>query len=128
MSQTPQMRPGAATFGGVESAFTSNVVPARLVRTITARVDPLALGAALGIVTACLVFAGTSLLMLTGGDEVATNLSLLSNYWPGYQATLAGSLVGAMYGGMIGVALGLVVAFSGNAVMSRYRGGASAYR
>ena len=128
MSQAPQMRPGAATLGGVESAFASNVVPARLARTITVRVDPLALGAALGIVTACLVFAATSFLMLTAGDEAATQLSLVSNYWPGYRATFAGSLLGALYGATTGAALGLVLAFLGNTVMSRYRGAASDYR
>lgn len=128
MSQTPRMRPGAATLGGVESVFVSNVVCAPLARTITARLDPLALGAALGIVTGCLVFAATSVLMLTGGDEAARQLSRLSTYWPGYEATFAGSLLGALYGATTGAALGSVVAFLGNTVMSRYQDGASDHR
>lgn len=122
MSQTPQVRPGSAAFGGSESGLTSAMAPAELERKITARVDPLALGAALGIVLAGLVFGATNILILRGGDGVGTHLSLLSNYWPGFEVTLAGSLIGALYGAATGFVLGFTTAFLRNTVLSLYLG------
>ena len=122
MSQIPQMRPGTAALGGSESGFASVTVPAELERKITARVDPLALGVALGIVLGCLVFGATNFLLLKGGDDVGTHLGLLSNYWPGFQVTFAGSLIGAIYGAATGFALGFVTAFLRNTVLSLYLG------
>lgn len=120
MSQAPQMRPGTATLGGAESL--PSLVPTELVRTITARVDPLALGAALGIVLGTLVFAATNFLLLKGGDDIGTHLGLLSNYWPGFEVTIAGSLIGALYGAATGLTLGFVTAFLRNAVLRLYLG------
>ena len=122
MSHNPQMRPGTAALGSSESVFSSATAPAELERKITARVDPLALGAALGTVIGCLVLAATNFLILKGGDDVGTHLSLLSNYWPGFEVTFAGSLMGALYGAATGFALGYVTAFLRNAVLSLYLG------
>lgn len=87
-----------------------------------ARVDPLALGVALGIVLGCLVFGATNFLIVKGGDDVGTHLSLLSNYWPGFEVTIAGSLIGALYGAATGFTLGFVTAFLRNTVLRLYLG------
>jgi len=44
------------------------------------------------------LFLATLILVLKGGAGVGANLSLLSNYFPGYQVTGPGSLLGFIYG------------------------------
>ncbi len=67
-----------------------------------------------GIVTGLLcgvgVFLATNWLVLKGGIQVGMHLSLLSNYFPGYRVTFAGSFVGFAYAFVCGFAGGYSVA------------------
>ena len=85
-----------------------------------ARLDPLALGASVGLVSGLVVAGATIVLLVKGGDPVGPTLSLLGNYCPGYTVTWAGSLVGFVYGFASGFALGGLLALGRNALLRAY--------
>ncbi len=63
-----------------------------------ARIDPVALGIAVGALWGCGVAAATLILVAKGGAHVGPMLGLLNQYWPGYSVTWAGSMVGLAWG------------------------------
>ncbi len=76
-----------------------------------ARIDVVALAAAMGTLFGITLFLLTAVLLLKGappGQHVGPHLGLLGVYMPGYSVTWGGSLVGAFYGGLFGAALGFV--------------------
>jgi hypothetical protein len=88
-------------------------------RQVSVRVLRLRAGAqglAFGTLAAIGVFVATNWLILKGGDRVGMHLTLLGNYFPGYQVTFVGSLIGACYAFAAGFVLGYIVAFMYNLV------------
>lgn len=85
-----------------------------------AKLDGIALGVAVGLLLGLVIFLATVVLVVKGGDVVGPNLGLLSNYFIGYEVTLAGSLIGAVYGFGLGFVLGGLIAFLRNTVISIY--------
>jgi hypothetical protein len=61
------------------------------------KLDRMAFGLSLGAVAGVLLCLATLTLVLKGGDAVGPKLVLLSQYFPGYRVTLAGSVVGLVY-------------------------------
>jgi protoporphyrinogen oxidase len=84
--------------------------PDELVEAAFARLDPVALGASLGVAAGLLLFLATALLLIQGGVEVGKNLSLLSHYLWGYSVTWPGALRGFLQAGIGGFAFGYLVA------------------
>ena len=85
-----------------------------------ARYDPVALGAAVGAVTGLGLFLVTAILLLRGGILVGNNLSLLANYFLGYDVTWTGALIGlgeAAFGGFV---FGWLLARTINAVVGAH--------
>ena len=66
------------------------------------KLDRMALGLALGIVTGFFLFLATLGLVLKGGNVVGPTLQLLSQYFPGYRVTAVGSFIGLLYGFVTG--------------------------
>lgn len=66
------------------------------------KLDRVALGLSLGMVSGALLFLATLVLVLKGGVAVGPTLGLLSQYLPGYSVTAAGSVVGLVYGFLTG--------------------------
>ena len=62
------------------------------------KLESLAFGISLGIVSSMLLFFATILLLVKGGVDVGPNLALLNQYFPGYTPTLSGSVLGLTYG------------------------------
>ncbi len=94
-----------------------------LVRNTFARYDEVALGTALGVASAAVVFVATAVLLLVGevdGQAVGPNLSLLGNYFFGYEVSWVGSLVGAAEAGVLGFATGFVMAKLLNVLLGSY--------
>jgi hypothetical protein len=81
-----------------------------ILETIFARLDPVAMGGAVGIVSGLLLFLATAILLLKGGTVIGPNLSLLSHYLLGYQVTWAGAFLGLVEAGVIGFILGYLFA------------------
>jgi hypothetical protein len=81
------------------------VVLARLLR-LNAMIHGIVFGLVLGLG----VFLATLWLVLKGGEVVGPNLSLLGQFFIGYEVTFLGSLIGFGYGFLTGFLIGYLVA------------------
>jgi hypothetical protein len=81
------------------------------------KLDRVALGLSLGTASGVLLFLATLLLVLKGGDAVGPNLGLLSQYFPGYRVTGAGSVLALGYGFVAGFLAGWTFALMRNALV-----------
>ncbi len=108
--------------------------PERVIEAAFAHLDPIALGAAFGIVSGLSLFLATAVLLLKGGPLVGKNLALLGQYLFGFRPTWGGALLGLLEAGLGGFAFGYVVAGLRNwglaayAVLLRRRAAAEARR
>ena len=84
------------------------------------KLDRLAFGISLGTAGGMLLFLATLVLVLKGGDVIGPNLQLLSQYFPGYEVSMSGSMVGLFYGFASGFIGGWTFAFLRNAAMFMY--------
>ena len=85
-----------------------------------AKLDPVAMGVAIGTVSGLLIFIATVMLVIKGGSAVGPNLSLLGHFLIGFQVTWGGALVGILEGGIGGFAIGYLGASFRNLVMKAY--------
>lgn len=81
-------------------------VDEELIEIVFAKLDPVAMGVAVGTVSGLLIFTATAILIIKGGPVVGPNLSLLGNFLFGFQVTWSGALLGFLEGGIGGFALG----------------------
>jgi hypothetical protein len=79
-----------------------------------ARLDPLALAVAVGIVSGLGLWFGTAVLLLRGGSFVGLHLSRLSYYLPGYSVSWPGAFLGLVEAAVLGFLLGAAVALAWN--------------
>ena len=105
--------------GTVEVHDLEDVVQHAL-QTAFVKLDRVALGLSLGVVSGLTLFLATLVLVLRGGDVVGPTLALLGQYFPGYTVTLSGSLVGLAYGFAAAYVAGWLFAFLRNAVVFLY--------
>ena len=98
-----------------------------LLRTAFARYDPLALAAAIGVVAGLGLLLVTGIALLTrGAGESVPLLSLLGNYFFGYDLTWRGAMVGSLeatfagslFGGVLAAAINLLIGWQ-QAVLRR---------
>lgn len=68
------------------------------------------------------LFVATLWLLVRGGHNVGQHLSLLGNYFPGYEVSPLGTVLGLLYGGVTGAAIGWCLALVYNRVAT-LRGG-----
>lgn len=94
--------------------------PDEVIETVFAKLDPVALGAAFGVVGALSLFLTSATLLLKGGPDVGRNLRLLEHYLIGFDVTWAGASLGAAEVGIGGFALGFLVAWLRNWVLAAY--------
>lgn len=73
------------------------------------RLNARAWGIAVGLILGCGLFVATNILVLKGGDNVGTHLSLLAVYFPGYRVTFVGSFIGFVYAFVLGYAIGRLI-------------------
>ncbi|MGH9768014.1 MAG: NAD(P)/FAD-dependent oxidoreductase, partial [Blastocatellia bacterium] len=110
------------------------MTPDEVIEAVFARLDPVALGAALGVVSGLTLFLASAALLLKGGPDVGLTLNLLGHYLIGFEVTWTGALIGAIEAGVGGFALGFLAAWSRNwlltayAYLARRRGEAKAQR
>ncbi len=104
---------------GVESHDLDEVIQGALTQVFL-KLDRLALGLSLGVTSGVLLFLGTLILVLRGGEVVGPTLGLLNQYFPGYSVTASGSMVGLGYGFLSGFVVGWLLAFLRNATVFLY--------
>ena len=75
-----------------------------------AKMDPLALGIAVGVVSGLGIFLASAVLLLKSGPVVGPMLSLLGNYFIGFEVTWAGAFLGLIEAGLVGGAVGATAA------------------
>jgi hypothetical protein len=92
----------------------------RVIEIAFAKIDPLALGVAVGVVSGLGIFVASAILLLRSGPVVGPTLSLLGNYLFGFEVTWAGAVVGLFEGGMFGFAMGGLAAGLRNLALKSY--------
>jgi protoporphyrinogen oxidase len=108
--------------------------PDEVIALVFAKLDPVALGVAVGVVSGIGLFLMTAVLLLKGGPEIGPNLSLLHYYLPEFEVTWSGAFVGFIEAGVGGFTLGYLGAWLRNwgiaayAVLVRRRAEAKARR
>ena len=108
---------GAGRTARVSAPETADV---QMLRQLSARLDPVALGASLAVVCSSMLVLATIVLVLRGGQQVGSHLVLLSQYLPGYRVTPAGSLTGACYAAAGAFVFGWIAGHLRNALLSGY--------
>ena len=99
----------------VEEKISDDIIDA-----VFAKLDPVALGAAVGIVSGFGLMLATAILLLKDGKEVGQTLALLSNYLPGYEVTWSGAWLGGVEAGAIGFISGSSAAWLRNQAVQLY--------
>jgi len=80
--------------------------PEKVIEEAFARLDPVALGAAMGMVGGLLLFAATAILLVKGGPFMGRNLMLLGQYLFGFQVSWRGAAIGMLEAAAGGFAFG----------------------
>lgn len=78
-----------------------------------AKIKPVAMAVALGVVFALVLFSATAILLIKGamdGAVVGPHLALLGIYLPGYEVSWHGAFLGASYFFVAGALLGFLLA------------------
>lgn len=86
------------------------------------RLEALVQGIAWGLVAGLGLFLATNWLVLKGGRVVGPHLSLLRQFFIGYEVTFKGSLIGFVYAFVCGFVAGYVVSIVYNRVARRRLG------
>lgn len=106
----------------------------QLIEVAFAKIDPLALGVAIGVVSGFGIFMASAILLLKDGPKVGSMLSLLGNYLWGFEVTWTGALIGLFEGCLVGFVVGILAATLRNwtlqvyAKIERWRGEAARRR
>jgi hypothetical protein len=87
------------------------------------KIDRIAFGVAVGVVTGSVIFLATLILVLRGGETVGPHLALLAQFFPGFRVTAGGSFIGLAYGGGAGFLAGWTFALVRNATIFLYEMG-----
>jgi protoporphyrinogen oxidase len=103
----------------VEPQDVAEVLQTALTRVVL-KLDRVAFGLSVGMVSGALLFLATLWLVVKGGDIVGPNLQLLSHYFPGYGVTTLGSAFALAYGFVVGFVGGWGFAFLRNTVLFLY--------
>ncbi len=91
-----------------------------VIEQVFARLDPLALGIAVGSVSGLLLFLATAILLIKGGPVIGPNLQLLKNFLFGFTVSWKGAFLGFFQAGLGGFLLGYIIASLRNWSMSAY--------
>jgi hypothetical protein len=96
------------------------VLPDKLIERTFAKLDPVACGAAVGVVSGLGLFFMTVWLLLRGGPVVGPRLALLSHYLWGFEVSWTGAGIGLLEAGVGGFIVGCLGAWLRNGGMAAY--------
>jgi hypothetical protein len=94
--------------------------PEEIIEAAFARLDPLALGIAVGVVSGLVLFVMTAVLLLKREEPVGPTLTLLGQYFFGFKVTWVGAFVGLVEAGISGFTLAYFGAWLRNWGMAAY--------
>ncbi len=92
----------------------------KVIEVAFAKIDPLAFGMAVGVVSGIVIFMASAMLVLRGGPVVGPTLSLFGNYLFGFEVTWVGAVMGLLEGGVLGFAVGALAAGLRNWALKAY--------
>jgi protoporphyrinogen oxidase len=98
----------------------TRVIPDELIREVFAKLDPIALGVAIGTVSALTLLLAVFALLIKGGPVIGPNLGLLGHFLFGFEVTWSGAIVGAIEGWIGGFVLGYLIAWFRNWGLAAY--------
>jgi hypothetical protein len=104
----------------IETAVREATTPEERIAVAFAKVDPLAFGVAVGVVSGLVLFLMTVTLLLKGGAVVGPTLALLGHYLPGFSVSWSGARIGLLEVTLGGFVLGYVGAWLRNWGMRAY--------
>ncbi|MGI8495721.1 MAG: hypothetical protein ACR2L1_10495, partial [Pyrinomonadaceae bacterium] len=78
--------------------FDQEMIEEELLEQAVLRLNGTVLGIVLGVIFGLIIFAATNWLVIKGGSNIGSHLSLLSQFFIGYSVTFTGSLIGLLYG------------------------------
>jgi len=104
----------------IEAATAAAPSPDRVLERLFARLDPLALGAAVACVASAGLFLATAVPLLEGDSALGPTLSLLGQYLLGFRVTWSGAAVGMVEAGAAGFGLGYATAALRNRALAAY--------
>jgi protoporphyrinogen oxidase len=114
-------QPGAgASMDRLVPQRVSAEVDRETIRAAFARYDPIALGGAVATLIGLGLALATSILLISGGDPIGPNLSLVGRFLPGYYVSWAGVAIGAIEASIIGFLYGFMLAHTVNIVIGLY--------
>lgn len=96
------------------------LTPEELIEAAFAKLDPVSLGTAVGIVAGLSLFIATITLLLKGGEVVGPTLALLDNILLGFSMTWSGALIGLVEATIGGFMLGYLFAWLRNMGIDAY--------
>lgn len=91
----------------------------KLLLTHITRMNATVNGIVLGLLFGGVIFFATIWLVLKGGDVVGPNLSLLGQFFIGYEVTWIGSIIGFLYAFILGFGIGFLQAKIYNWIVAR---------
>jgi len=91
-----------------------------LIFTRTVRLNAMVQGVVTGVVAGLGLFVATNWLVIKGGDVVGPRLSLLNQFFPGYEVSFLGSFIGLFYAAAVGFIAGYTVAVIYNFLVRRF--------
>lgn len=91
-----------------------------IIQIVFAKLDPMAMGVAVGIVSGFTIFVATAILLIKGGPVIGPRLSLLGHFLFGFKMTWGGALIGCLEGGFAGFLIGYTAASIRNGSMRAY--------
>jgi hypothetical protein len=97
------------------SAYAAENTEQQMLSRAFARFDPVALGIAVGVVSALGLWLMTAVLLLRGGKLVGLHLNRLSFFLIGYEVSWSGALIGVVEIGALGFCVGALIAWLWNA-------------
>jgi hypothetical protein len=89
----------------------------RALKQAAARLQAKYLGVSFALLGGGLVLLMTVWLLIKGGENVGTHLSLLSHFFPGYSVSWPGSIVGFLWGAIYGGVFGFLVGWLYNRIV-----------
>jgi hypothetical protein len=90
------------------------------IEAVFAKLDPVALGAAVGMVSGLGLLLATAILLWKDGPHVGQTLALLGNYFPGYEVTWNGAWIGGFEAAGMGFLGGYLGAWLRNQALEVY--------